>query len=81
MSFVCLLPVGGMLFEVRGLLLILFLTEDNKSQEKRTAREPTAAPTSAGQPRLMRMRVAVCLHMQTNGLLYLIPTFTQPINP
>ena len=29
----------------------------------------------------MRMRVAVCLHMQTNGSLYLIPTPTQPIHP
>ena len=34
----------------------------------------TSALTSAGQPR--HMRVAVCLHMQTNGLLYLIPTPT-----
>ena len=37
-----------------------------EGQEKCTT---TSALTSAGEPRHMRMRVAVCLHMQTNGLL------------
>ena len=43
-----------------------------EGQETRTVR--VRLPTSDWQPRHMRMRVLVCLHMQKNGLLYLIPT-------
>ena len=42
-----------------------------------THREVTYLSWAARQ---MCMRVAVCLHMQTNGLLYLIPTPTQLIH-
>ena len=65
--------MGGIAIKVKGVgvgtlpeLQGVGLQCKAEGQETLTVR----LPTSAGQPRHMRMRVVVCLQMQTNGSIY-----------